>query len=145
MSKETWEQRIEALVKEIDPQVQVDQNFVYGYADPNLLSSMALGGLSVLTMEYYIVVFAEDQLLLLEVSMGGKLTGNYGAIPYDQIESTKIKRGMLQYVITLKLRGERRALKLKCNHKMLNAERMGMGWQKENLENMANTGWAGLA
>lgn len=145
MGKETWEQQIEALVKEINPQIQVDQNFVYGYTDPKMLVSFTLGNLSVLTMEYFIVVFAEDQLLLLEVSMGGQLTGNYGAIPYDEIESTKIKRGMLQYVITLKLRGERRALKLKCNHKMLNAERMGMGWQKENLENMSNTGWAGLA
>lgn len=145
MSKETWEQQIESLVKEIDPQIQVDQNFVYGYADPKLLASLALGGFSVLTMEYYIVVFAEDKLMLLEVSMGGKLTGNYGEIPYTEIDSVKVKRGMLQYVLTIKIKGERRALKLKCNHKILNADRMGMGWQKENLENMANTGWAGLA
>lgn len=145
MGKASWEENIESLMAEIDPAVGLDQNYVYGYTDASLLSSFVYGPLASLTMEYYIAVFAEEKLVLLEVSMKGRLTGNYGEILYADIESLKVKRGFLQYLLTIKIAGEKKPLKLKCNHKMMNAERMGMGWHKENLESLASQGWAGLA
>lgn len=140
-----WKENTEALVKEIDPTVKVDRNFIYGYTDATLMASLVYRSLAALTMEYYIVVFAEDRLLLLEVSMGGELTGNHGEVLYSDIESFKVKKGFLQYVLSIKLKGEKTVLKLKCNHKMMNAEKMGMGWQKENLEFLSGNEWMGLA
>lgn len=145
MSNGAWEENIEALVQAIDPEVKIDRNFVYGYTDASILATMAYRSLAVLDMEYYIVVFADDRMLLLEVSMGGSLTGNSEYILYSDIDSFKAKKGFLQYVLSVKIKGVKSVLKLKCNHKMMNAERMGMGWQKENIEYLASNGWNGLA
>lgn len=145
MESKTWEEAITSMVKEISPETRINHNFIYGYTDAGMMASLRYGNLAVLDMDYYIVVFANNQLLLLEVSMAGNLTGNYGSIPYSDIETFKAKRGLLQYILTFRLAGEQKPLIIKSNRKMLNAQKMGMGWQKENLEFMANQGWDGLA
>lgn len=144
MKNESLEESIIAIVKEIKPNEILNQNYIYGYTDAGMMSTLQYGGLAFLDMAYYYLVFAEDELLLLEVSMGGELTGNYGNIPYNDIESFRAKKGLLQYVLTFKLAGEKKLLKIKCNHKMLNAERLGMGWQKGNIANMVDKNWNGL-
>ncbi len=145
MTKHEFEESIIEMVKEIDPNERLNQNYVYGYTDAGMMATLTYGNLAYLDMAYYIVVFAKEQLLLLEVSMGGKLTGNYGNIPYSDIESFQAKKGMLQYKLTIKLAGEKKHLNIKCNHKMLNAERLGMGWQKGNLAFMDAGNWNELA
>lgn len=145
MNAETWEENIESFIKEINPDIRINHNYIYGYTDARLMASLAYGNLSVLAMEYFIVVFAGDQLLLLDLNMGGSLTGEYAVIPYSDIQSFKVRKGILQYIITIELVGEPTRLKFKCNRKMLNAQMMGMGWQKENLDFMASQGWDGLA
>ena len=118
MENESFEESIIALVKEIKPNAtQLEQNYIYGYTDAGMMSSLKYGNLAFLDMAYYIMVFGEDELLFLEVSMGGELTGSYGNIPYSDIESFRVKKGMLQYVLTFKLVGENKTLKIKCNHK----------------------------
>lgn len=141
MSRASKEEDIKALVAEIDPNIELNQNFVYGYTDASIMTSLTYGNLAaVMGMEYFIVVFSDDQLIMLEVSMGGGLTGNYGMIKYSDIETFKVRKGLIQYIITVKITGEKKKLKLKSNKKML-----GMGWQKANLESLDSRGWNGLS
>lgn len=141
MSRASKEEDIKALVSEIDPSIQVGQNFVYGYTDASLMTSLVYGNLAaVMGMEYFIVVFTENRLLMLKINMGGSLTGNYGMILYSDIESFKVRKGLMQYILTVQITGEKKKLKLKSNKKML-----GMGWQKSNLEHLDSRGWNGLS
>lgn len=141
MSRASKKEDIKALVAEIAPAVEVEQNFIYGYTDASLMTSLTYGNLAaVMGMEYSIIVFAKDRIFLLEVSMTGGLTGEYGVIMYSDVESFKVRKGLIQYIITLKLVGEKKKLKLKSNKKIL-----GMGWQKANLEFLDNSNWNGVS
>lgn len=105
MSRASKQEDIETLVKEIDPSIEINHNFIYGYIDASLMSSLTYGSLAaVMGMEYFIIVFADDKLLMLEVSMSGGLTGEYGIVMYFDVESFNIRKGLIQYILTLKLK-----------------------------------------
>lgn len=111
--------------------------YIYGYSDPKMLASLTYGNLAYLAnLNYFILYFTSNSLYLLTVDVRGDFTMDYVEIPYTDIESFKAKNGLIQYVLTLKIKRESQSLKIKCNKFI-----MGMPWQKENIQHLVDKNW----
>lgn len=69
MNKLSFQENIEALVTKIDPNIELNRNFVYGYTDASLMASLTYGNLAAaIDTEYFITVFTKEKLALSKVS-----------------------------------------------------------------------------
>lgn len=113
----------------------VSTNFLYGYEDPKSSSIFLLGGLAaVVDQKYYIVAFFPDEIILAPLTANGKFHGGYVNIPREQIQTINVKKGLMQYKVTIKVQNQK--YKLNCNKFIMNTP-----WQKENIEYLENNGW----
>ena len=105
-------ENIELFLEDITTDRQGD--YIYGYSEPKLLASLTYGNLAYLTnSNYFILYFTSDTLYLLTVDLTGYFTMDYVTIPYTDIEAFKVKKGIIQYILTLKIKGEKKSLKIK--------------------------------
>lgn len=133
-------ENIETLINKILPNSHIDTNYIYGYSQPGLLESLKYGKFAFLAASnYFIVYFTPTSLVLLSVTTLGDLNGEYANIPIEDIEYFKAKKGLIQYTLDLKIKGEKKSLKIKCNKFIIN-----MPWQKENLNYIIENNWYGF-
>ena len=127
-------ENIETYMKPLD--IPVSQNFVYGYTEPGIMSSFTCGALaSFVDMQYYLLFFSSAEITLVGLTMMGQFSDNHIRIPYEDIEYLKVKKGLIQYKIVVKVKGEKK-LTFKSNKVIV-----GIKWQKNNLAFLDSTGW----
>lgn len=135
MNQASKPENIDLFLEDITTDRQGD--YIYGYSEPKLLASLTYGNLAYLTnSNYFILYFTSDTLYLLTVDLTGNFTMDYVTIPYTDIEAFKVKKGIIQYILTLKIKGEKKSLKIKCNKFIV-----GMAWQKENIQHLIDKEW----
>lgn len=126
--------KIETYMEQLD--VPVNQNFVYGYTEPGILSSFTYGALAAFVdMQYYLLFFTSEEIILVGLTMMGQFSGNHIRIPYEDIDYLKVKKGLIQYKIVVKVSGEKK-LTFKSNKVIA-----GIKWQKNNLAFLDSTNW----
>lgn len=135
LNKASKVENIEGRIEEIEP--NGTGVYIYGYSEPKLLASIAYGKLAYLAeSNYFILYFTKDKVILFVLNLLGDFTEEYVTIPYKDIESFKVKSGIIQYVLKIKIKNEPKTLKIKCNKFILN-----MPWQKENLNQLNALNW----
>lgn len=135
MNQASKPENIEEFLEDITTDRQGD--YIYGYSAPKLLASLTYGNLAYLThSNYFILYFTSDTLFLLTINLKGDFTRDYVTIPYTDIETFKVKKGLIQYVLTLKIKEEKQSLKIKCNKFIVS-----MSWQKENIQHLIDKEW----
>lgn len=129
--------KIENIKTYMEPlDIPVSQNFVYGYTEPGIMSSFTYGALaSFIDMQYYLLFFSSEEISLVGLTMMGQFSGKHIQIPYEDIEYLKVKKGLIQYKIVVKVKGEKK-LTFKSNKVIA-----GIKWQKNNLAFLDSTDW----
>ena len=112
----------------------VKNNYLYAYEEPSNTSIFLLGVLSVIDMTYYIVGFFPEEIILLPLTVTGKFRGDHVIIPREKIHNMDVKKGLMQYKITIKKDNQKSVLK--CNKFILNTP-----WQKENIQFLEKKYW----
>ncbi|MFJ8356000.1 PH domain-containing protein [Bacillus paramycoides] len=79
-------------------------------------------------LEHLIICLTDKRLMVLEISMSGKFTGNIKCIDMKDIESVNIKKSLLRTKITVTSTGNRRDIVIKAN-----SFTIGLSNQKKNL------------
>lgn len=100
---------------------------LYGRKDATAIDSFLLGAFGALTMKQYIIIFGEDQLTLILLSMTGDLKEKFIVISYNDILDISFKKGTIASTFIFYTKEEKH--KIKCNKKVI-----GMHWQSENLK-----------
>lgn len=126
------QENIEAFLRTLGK--EPNQNYVYGVVPPGVLSILMLGNFVGATMEYNIIAFYPDELVLLPLKMSGNFNGEHYVLPRNEMEDFQVKKGMLNY--TVKFRTPEG--KIKFN---LNKIAAGAKWQRDNLEYLAANNW----
>ncbi|AEB30762.1 hypothetical protein CAR_c21050 [Carnobacterium sp. 17-4] len=127
-------ENIEAYMEQLD--VPVNQNFVYGYTEPGLFSSFTYGALaSFVDMKFYLLFFSSEEISLVGLTMMGQFSDHHVRIPYKDIDYLKVKKGLIQYKIIIKIKGEKK-LTFKSNKVIA-----GIKWQKNNLTFLDSVDW----
>lgn len=114
----------------------ISQNYVYAYVMPSDLDSFLLGELSVVNLENFIIVFYENEILLVPLTLNGDFDTNQQPIVIEKsiIDDIKIKKGLLQYKINIIT--SKGSLKLNCTKKILSNP-----WQSNNIKNLEANNW----
>ena len=86
-------------------------------------------------MQYYLLFFTSEEIILVGLTMMGQFSGNHIRIPYEDIDYLKVKKGLIQYKIVVKVSGEKK-LTFKSNKVIA-----GIKWQKNNLAFLDSTNW----
>ena len=119
--------------------ITINQNFVYAYTEPGLLSTFTYGAFSALVdMDLFILVFNPKEIVLVGLSKLGNFSGNYVHLPTDDIELLDVKKGLFQYKLELKIKDEKR-MKFKVNKIIATSK-----WQKSNLDFLESVNWYNL-
>ncbi|MCF1616693.1 hypothetical protein LQF63_03330 [Tetragenococcus koreensis] len=120
-------ENIIAYVKEHDIDFIDSKYVLYGRMDTSALNLFLLGGLGALTMKQFVIIFGENQLTLILLTLPGDFKEKAMTILYEDIFKITFKEGILVDVFTFYI--EDRKFKVKCNKKIV-----GMSWQSENLK-----------
>jgi len=112
----------------------VTTNFTYGYREPRKRWFLLWGAYTAFKYKYYIIAFYPDEIVLAPLSAMGKFKEDYQVIPKEAIQAIEVKKGLMQYKVTIQTNEEK--IKLKCNKFILNTP-----WQKENTIYLENNGW----
>lgn len=134
MNKALNETAIENYLSSIGK--QADKNYLYGYVEASNLDFALLGAFSYIKMKYFVVIFYKDEIVLLPLNMAGDFDYNQEPIilEKDYISNITIKKGLLQYKITINTpSGD---LKIKSNKKIVTCP-----WQSDNIGNLESNKW----
>lgn len=112
----------------------VTTNFTYGYREPKKRWFLLGGALAAFKYKYYIIAFYPDEIVLAPLTSMGKFKEDYQVIPKEDIQTIAVKKGLIQYKVTIQMNEEK--IKLKCNKFILNTP-----WQKENTTYLENNHW----
>lgn len=126
------EENIHMRLKEINR--LPNQNYVYGTVMPGTVPAIMLGGLMALAMEYHIVAFYADEIVLLPMNVRGNFKENYFTFQRDDMEIYNVKEGWLRYKIKIQTQDDR--INLVVNKKLL-----GKPWHTNNLEYLRSKKW----
>lgn len=117
---------------------KISNNFVYGYENASTRSLFFLGALSAFNLKSYIIAFYPEEITLAALTMTGKFKDSYINIKEEEIESIKIKKGLIQYKVIIKTLDEK--FKLNFNKTIFKNP-----WQKENIRHMEDNNWYNLS
>ena len=112
----------------------IDNNVVMGYTDPRKRDFFFLGAFSALKMKSYLIAFYSDEIVLAGLTTTGKFNEQRIHIPKKDIQSIKVKKGIMQYRIVIQTNEEK--IKLRCNKFIFRTP-----WQKENTTYLENQNW----
>lgn len=129
--------KIKNIEKAMEPlEIPIKENFVYGYTEPGLLSSLTYGAFSSLVdMEHFLLIFTKKEVVLIGLTLMGDFSDSYIRIPRKDIELFHVKKGLIQYKLQMKMNGEKK-ITIKAN-KMIAAAK----WQKANLAFLTSVNW----
>ena len=127
-------ENIEQYMEQLD--IDISQNFIYAYTQPGLFSSMVYGAFSPLVdMKNFLIFFYPQEIILVALTLTGKFSETEVHIPRRDIDFIKIKKGLIQYKIQLKVEGDKK-LAFRSNKFIAGAK-----WQKNNLEFLEMNNW----
>lgn len=112
------------------------ENYLYAYIMPSNIDQLIFGPISALNIENLIVAFYKEDLVLIPLTLTGDFASDYDPliIPKADIADIKIKKGLMQYTLTIvTAQGD---LKLKLSKKIL-----GQAWQGDNIKNLEANNW----
>ena len=112
----------------------ITTNYVSAYEDPSATSFLILGSLGGVDVKNYIVAFYPDEIVLAPLTLSGDFQGKYITVNKDQIQDISVKKGLMQYKVTLTVDGQK--FKLKCTKFTMTSP-----WQKENVNFLASKDW----
>lgn len=115
---------------------EAKNNYLYGYVEASNLDFALLGAFSYIKMKYFIIAFYENEIILLPLTMTGDFDPNQDPIVLEKsmIDDIKIKKGLIQYKITINTDGG--DLKIKSNKKILTCP-----WQSDNIAHLESNNW----
>ena len=115
---------------------QADNNYLYGYVEASNLDFALLGAFSYIKMKYFVITFYKNEIVLLPLTMAGDFDLKQEPIILDNstIEDIKIKKGLIQYKITINTAGG--DLVIKSNKKIVTCP-----WQSENIGYLESNNW----
>ena len=128
------EQAIEKYLANIGK--SISQNFLFAYVMPSNLDIVLFGSFSFAKMQNFIIVFYNEEVLLIPLTKMGDfdITQKHIVIDGSSIENLNIKKGLMQYTITIVTSGGN--LKLNCNKKIVSKP-----WQSNNLKFLETNNW----
>ena len=127
-------ENVKEYMKQLDK--EVSENFVYGYTEPGLLSTLSYGAFaSLVDMHHFLLVFSSEELVLVGLTAMGNFSGTDISIPWEDLESFRVKKGMFQYKMEVKIHGDKKII-VKAN-KMIAAAK----WQKGNVAFLEQKEW----
>ena len=134
MNKAMNEQVIRAYFSSIGK--TLSNNFLYAYVEPGNLDLALFGAISFIKMKNFIAAFYSDEIIIAPLTLTSDfdITENPIIIREENIDSLKIKKGIIQYVITIVTKSGK--LKLKCNKKIALYD-----WQASNLKYLDDNKW----
>lgn len=129
--------KIKNIEKAMEPLgISIKENFVYGYTEPGLLSSLTYGAFSsFVDMEHFLLIFTKEEVVLVGLTLMGDFSDSYIRIPRKDIELFHAKKGLIQYKLQLKIKDEKK-ITIKAN-KIIAAAK----WQKANLAFLNTVHW----
>lgn len=121
-------------IKELN--IEQTETFIYAYTEPGLLSTFKYGAFaSLVDLNNFLIFVSSEEVILIGLTLTGDFSDDNIRISRKDIETFKIKKGLMQYKIKLKIRGEKQMI-FKANKKILTAE-----WQKKNLDFLDTKNW----
>ncbi|GLV67533.1 hypothetical protein Bmyc01_62020 [Bacillus mycoides] len=102
--------------------------YFYSYITPSASEYFTYGLGALVDLKHLIICFTDKRLMVLEISMSGKFTGNIKCIDMKDIESVKVKKGLFRTKITVTSTGNRGDIVIKAN-----SFTIGLSNQKKNL------------
>ncbi|MED1412467.1 MULTISPECIES: PH domain-containing protein [Bacillus] len=102
--------------------------YFYSYVTPSASEYFKYGLGALADLEHLIICFTDKRLMVLEISMSGKFTGNIKCIDMKDIENVKVKKGLFRTKITVTSTGNRGDIVIKAN-----SFTIGLSNQKKNL------------
>ena len=88
--------------------IEYDKNFIYGIKRERNLNSFLMMGLIGLIMKAGMkpcyILFKENEILFFEIGMLGGIKGLLTRIDVDDIEKIDLKKGILNYKLTISVR-----------------------------------------
>ncbi len=121
--------------------IEYDKNFVYGIKRERNLNSFLMMGLIGLLMKTGMkpcyILFKENEILFFEVGMLGGIKRFLTRIDVDDIEKIDLKKGILNYKLTISVRVGDKIKKEIINFAQIN----GKAWWIQNRNNLIEGGY----
>ncbi len=127
MNQSTKLENVLDYVKAHDIDFTDSKYVLYGRTDASNTSLFLFGGLGALSMKQYIMIFGENYLTLILLSMSGDFKESFTTISYDDIFDISFKKGILTNLFIFYTDKEK--IKIRCNKKVI-----GMHWQSTNMQ-----------
>lgn len=114
----------------------LSNNFLFGYVEPSNLDIALFGSISFIKMKNFIIAFYSNEIILAPLTRTGDfdLTEKTIVINEEDIDFVKVKKGIIQYVITIVTKSGN--LKIKCGKKIAT-----YGWQSNNIKYLDANSW----
>jgi hypothetical protein len=103
-----------------------EKSFVWCNKMPSNSDYFTFGSLANLNIKYYIIVFLENDIMLIPV-VGIKTMKDYILISKKEVKLLKFKKAIISYNVIIKT--SKNTVKLRINKFMI-----GANWHKENLK-----------
>ena len=121
--------------------IEYDKNFIYGIKRERNLNSFLMMGLIGLIMKAGMkpcyILFKENEILFFEIGMLGGIKGLLTRIDVDDIEKIDLKKGILNYKLTISVRVGDKIKKEIINFAQIN----GKAWWIQNRNNLIESGY----
>ena len=121
--------------------IEYDKNFIYGIKRERNLNSFLMMGLIGLIMKAGMkpcyILFKENEILFFEVGMLGGIKGLLTRIDVDDIEKIDLKKGIVNYKLTISVRIGDKIKKEIINFIKIN----GKAWWLQNRNNLIESGY----
>jgi len=121
--------------------IEYDKNFIYGIKRERNLNSFLMMGLIGLIMKAGMkpcyILFKENEILFFEVGMLGGIKGLLTRIDVDDIEKIDLKKGIVNYKLTISVRIGDKIKKEIINFAQIN----GKAWWIQNRNNLIESGY----
>ena len=125
---------IREYMKELN--IEQSESFIYVYTEPGLLSTFKYGAFaSLVDLNNFLMFVLPNEVILIGLTLTGNFSDDNIIIPRKDIESFKIRKGLMQYKIKLKVSGEKQMI-FRANKKILTAK-----WQKKNIAFLDTKYW----
>ena len=114
----------------------LSDNFICGYVEPNDLDLPIFESLSYVSVKSFIISFDSNEIIMVPLSPVGnfQLDEEPIIIKKENIDRIKVKKGIIQYALTIFLRDDK--FKIKMGKKIISHD-----WHSNNLKYLIENNW----